>query len=531
MYLKAEGKIPGADLGVFHKFIEVTTKLVDQLEDQTFHSLYTVVPLVTQLLGLENPLFGSGKSPFSVISILPLLRDRSSVHWPFDLSLEERRILIDEVYEMIAPILLEERDAYIDLLIDTVHFDQLREDEGAREEFRKITREKFEVLSPLVRKLKVNHPANFAHIAHYGYTEDLQREHGFLRKFPEDRFEEWCERSFPTVFELNFRGLGGDGLSVRGWVIVIDNSTEQLLTNHKLRKAKIRQCAKLAQQLGAHVVGMAGLIAFFGKGGRFLSEDFPGLSFTTGHAYTIANILEIAKRSADKVQLRLQDATVAVVGAVGSIGSGCAKLLTELGVPRLTLVDILWQDHLTELSKTLIDINPEVVISCSNRLQDIRTADLIIVATNSPRTIIEASMLKPGAIIIDDAFPKNVPEKISKERDDLIALEGGIVRLPSGVDVDRGRNVPNVMDVPLTRMVSCHEIYGCFAETLTLAAIHHKGNYGLGLSDPVLAKDIFMKAQKIGFKTAPLQFFGQAINEKRFQRAVQARNQNQGVDR
>jgi predicted amino acid dehydrogenase len=271
---------------------------------------------------------------------------------------------------------------------------------------------------------------------------------------------------------------------------------------------------------------MAGLIAFFGKGGRFLSEEFPDLSFTTGHAYTIANILEIAKRSADKAQLRLQDATVAVVGAAGSIGSGCAKLFTEMGVPRLILVDILWQEHLAELSQTLSSMHPQLVLSCSNRLQDITTADLIVVATNSPRTIIEASMLKPGAIIIDDAFPKNVPEKIAKERDDLIALEGGIVRLPYGIDIDRGRNVPNVMDVPLTRMVSCHEVYGCFAETLTLAAIHHNGNYGLGLSDPVLAKDIFLKAQGIGFRTAPLQFFGQAINEKRFQRAVQARNQD-----
>ena len=62
------------------------------------------------------------------------------------------------------------------------------------------------------------------------------------------------------------------------------------------------------------------------------------------------------------------------------------------------------------------------------------------------------------------AFQKTCPT-IAKERDDLIALDGGIVRLPASIRLERARNVPNVMDVPLTRMISCLEIYGCFAET------------------------------------------------------------------
>jgi hypothetical protein len=82
--------------------------------------------------------------------------------------------------------------------------------------------------------------------------------------------------------------------------------------------------------------------------------------------------------------------------------------------------------------------------------------------------------------------------------------------------------VPNLLDVPLTRMISCHEIYGCFAETLTLAAQGHAGNYGLGRSDPALAHDILGRARQLGFRMAPLQFFGEAIGERRFRAAAGA---------
>jgi len=517
--------IPGSNLSVFRQLVATTERFIEHLDGVQFHSLYTVVPLLTQLLGLENPLFGSGKSPFSAISLLPRIKDPNVFQWQLDLSLAERRVLLDEIYDMIAPILLGEQEAYIDLLIDTVYVNEFRGNQTCASEFRAVQREKFDVISPLVHRLKVVDPRNFAQIAHYGYYSDLKREHGFLKQLPDELVEAWCSRSFPTVFELNFRGFNGDAGAVRGWIVVINNSTEQLLNNHKLRKAKILQCARLAEKLGAQIVGMAGLIAFFGKGGYFLSEQFPHVGFTTGHAYTIANILEIAKASTKRAGLSLTEATVAIVGAAGSIGSGCAKLFAQLGVPRLILIDILWQEQLETVVAAVRAINQQIQVTASPRLQAMRAADLSVVATNSPRTIIDPDFLKPGAIVIDDSFPKNVPETITKARDDIIAVEGGMARLPSTMEIDRARNVPNVMDVPLTRMISCQEVYGCFVETITLAACGHRGNYGLGPSNPLLAQDILVKARELGISPAPLQFFGQAVSEKRFRHAAQVRRQ------
>lgn len=157
-----------------------------------------------------------------------------------------------------------------------------------------------------------------------------------------------------------------------------------------------------------------------------------------------------------------------------------------------------------------------------------RRADLSVVATNSTRCIVEASFLKPGAIVIDDSFPKNVAETLSGERSDVIALEGGAVRLPRTVEVDRSRNLPNITDVPFTRMLSCQEIYGCFAETLTLAACDHRANYGLGRSDPVLAVDILAKARRLGINPASLQFYGEALSDVRVRQVIAARAIAQG---
>ncbi len=521
--------IARSDRAQFGAFVAYAARLVDQLGEHRFASFYSLVPLLTQLAGLENPLFGSGASPFSLISVLPSIRDKTLLAPELPPSLGERRALLDDCYDMAAPILTGEEEAYVELL-EELHRPGARGGDVDAARFRADEREKLAVLAPLVRRLSArpagtngSGPTTFAHIAHYGYTADLQREHAFLKHLTAEQFEAWCARSFPTVFELNFRDIPAGPDEVRGWIIVLNNSTEQLIDSHRLRKTKILQAAALARALGAPIVGMAGLVAFFGRSGYVLSEGYPDVGFTTGHAYTIANITEIAHAAAQRLGLSVSEATVAIVGAAGSIGSGCAKLMAAAGVPRLVLIDIVGRDGLAPLERELARISPGAAIRLSNRLEEIRSADLTIVATNSPRAIVPPDLMRPGAIIIDDSFPKNVPEETAEVRDDVIALEGGIMRLPATMEIDRARNVPNVMDVPLTRMISCREIYGCLAETLTLAASHHRGNYGLGPADPTLAGDIRRRAAAFGFGLAPLQFFGQAVMDERFERVARVR--------
>ena len=516
--LAADHVAAGADEAqAFDRFVSLIEELVAALPGSDFKSFYHVLPLVTQLLGLENPLFGSGRSPYSIISVLPKLNREALAGWRLDLPLATRRALLNAVYDMAAPILLDEEADFVDL---TVEMSGLQGDAAAAAAA--ALQARLARLRPLVLSLKRSRPGAFAHIAHFDSMDDLRREHSCLAGLSAEDGERWAERSFPIVVELTFRGFTSGLPEVTGWVLLIGNTTEQLMNNSRLRKAKIMQASRLAGALGAQTVGMAGLIAFFGNGGHLLSETFPALGFTTGHAYTIGNILEIATASSARVGLPLGEATVAIVGAAGSIGSGCARLFATTGVGRLLLIDI-WTEKLELVAAEIAAIAPDLPVETFADLREMRRADLSVVATNSTRRIVEADFIKPGAIVIDDSFPKNVPDTLSRDRPDVIALEGGAVRLPRSVEVDRARNLPNIADVPFTRMISCQEVYGCFAETLTLAVYDQRANYGLGRADPVLAADILGKARRLGIGMAPLQFYGEALSDARVTRVIASR--------
>ncbi len=129
--------------------------------------------------------------------------------------------------------------------------------------------------------------------------------------------------------------------------------------------------------------------------------------------------------------------------------------------------------------------------------------------------------MKRGAVIIDDSFPKNISENALKKRKDIVILEGGIMKLPLSIDIFWARNMPDLMDVAVTRVASCKETYGCLAEALVLSLYQQRKNYGLGYADVNLAKDILTKAKRIGFSLAPLQCFDEAVEEERIKRVRQ----------
>lgn len=498
-----------SDINQLRKVIKITNNLLDGINKKHFLSPYSIIPIISQILGLNAPLLGSGKSPYSIFSIIiDLAKKKSLFREAFTIPFSEKRVIVDEIYNAIAPCLLEEEDNYIQLLLTTRY----------RKQDKSKLKDKIYLIKKFILQFHRKNAGNFAHIAHYGYPEDLNREYNFIKYLPKNRIGEWFQYAYPVVNELMLRN---NNREIKGWIIFIANSTEQLLKDGKLRKRKILQVALLANKLGAKIVGMGGLVASFAEGGYYLAGQIKNIGFTTGHAYTIGNILQIAEQVSEKVGLNLNKAEVAVVGAAGSIGSGCAKLLAERGIKKLILVEITSfsaKKRLEELKKELEKIASSLTVTASENLIDIKTANLIIVATNSPTSLIKSQYLKSGAIIIDDSFPKNVPKKILSQRKDIILLEGGAVSLPLSVDIDAARNMPDLMDAPLTRLISCKEVYGCFAEVLTLAMIGYKGNYGLGQSNPRLARDIMSKSNRIGFCLAPLQCYDQVIPEERYKK-------------
>ena len=65
------------------------------------------------------------------------------------------------------------------------------------------------MLTPLVNPVPRRVRARSRTSRTSGYGIDLQREHRFLKELSPEQVERWRARSFPSVFELNFRGIPG----------------------------------------------------------------------------------------------------------------------------------------------------------------------------------------------------------------------------------------------------------------------------------------------------------------------------------
>lgn len=521
---KIPRKDPGVPLLHFRFLFKKINEVINDLGNPSLPSPYSIVPLMSQAMGLEIPMMGSGKSEYSIIKYFLKIERNIFLKEEQSLPYQDRREIIDEIYEMIAPYLLDEEDDYIDLVISTKYKVFLKS-AGEKELFeaRSVLKKKFSLLRDLFSKIDFT-GGNFSHIAHYGYPEDLYREQFFLKDLDEGTARYWRENSYPIVTEMQLDGYQAPNKRITGWYVFIPNFTEELLRNKKLRRKKLLQAGRLAKELDAKFSGMAGLIASFSKGGRYLSENVSDFGFTTGHAYTIANIYEIFKNVVKTLSLDLENCKVGIVGASGSIGSGVAKLISENKLRGIKIVDranAVSSVKLNNLFNVLQETKNRGRIEVSKNVSDINDCDLVVVATNSPVAIIQPDFLKPGAVIIDDSFPKNVSRDILKKRDDIILLEGGVTQMPE-VNIDVSRHMPDLLDLSISKLISCSQAYGCLAETFILAASGHEGNYGLGDADPVLAREIMDKGKKMSFREAVFQNYGFAIEESRIHKAKEA---------
>ena len=510
-------RYPGVSLLHFRFLFKKLKDVVEALDYPSVASPYSIIPLISQAMGLEIPMMGTGKSPYSIITYAAKLRRYIFLAENTNLPYQKRREIIDEIYDMLAPYLLGEQANYIDLLISTKYKKDLQNfNEVELQKFKDILNKKLKILHQFLSSMKFT-GGDFSHIAHYGYSEDLYREQSFLKDFDEETARLWRENSYPIVTEMQLDGYNAPNKCVKGWYVFIPNYTEELLKNKKLRQKKLLQAGTLAKALDAKFAGMAGLIASFSKGGKFLNDNVKDFGFTTGHAYTVANIYEMIKNIIKETSLDLSKSKVAIVGASGSIGSGVAKLITENKIKEITIIDRANAVSSVKLDKLKVILQKKsttTFVGISKNIADVKDSDLIIIATNSPVSIIRSEHLKSGAIVIDDSFPKNVSRDILKKRDDIILLEGGVTQMPN-LDIDVSRHMPDLLDLSISKLISCSQAYGCLAETFILSALTHKGNYGLGDADPDLAMDILSKGKKLAFSNAVFQNYGFAVEKSR----------------
>ena len=79
-------------------------------------------------------------------------------------------------------------------------------------------------------------------------------------------------------------------------------------------------------------VGLGGFTAVVGDGGPTVAEN-TSIAVTSGNSYTIAAAMQSLFRGAREMEVDLQTAHAVVIGATGSIGSACARILADKVAP------------------------------------------------------------------------------------------------------------------------------------------------------------------------------------------------------
>ncbi len=348
-------------------------------------------------------------------------------------------------------------------------------------------------------------PITFAFIGHPRTLSDVPRKFPFASLLPSHVVERWFRYQWPFVASYITGLTVANGTPTTGAMLISPLTTEQMIRNPRLARKRVLQTIQLAEKMGAKIAGLGAFTSIVTRDGRDL-EGKVRLGLTTGNPHSAAIAVQNVLQAATLTNLSLPHATAAIVGGAGSVGSACAKMLSRL-VANLLIIDIK-KDALQDLITQLAD-QPAVVTGTSS-LDQVRNADIVIAATNNPHILLTADHLKPGAIVIDAAQPKNVSEEIPRLRPDVLVIESAVVQTPD-------------IDVHFDLDLAPGEALGCLSETMILTAIGWQGHYSLGKADPSHAAHIIAAGRALGFRLARFRNSAGYITDEHLLRIAQGR--------
>ncbi len=337
----------------------------------------------------------------------------------------------------------------------------------------------------------------FAFVVHPLEARDFSRKFSFTRNWP-DGLVEGIIKYIPPFKVSHITGVDSGHNKAEGWFIGCPLTSRQMMTLPEPDVIKkIIKAGKVAEKLGAQIVGLGAFTSIVGDAGITIAKNLK-IAVTTGNSYTVATALEGTRQAAKVMGIELERANVLILGATGSIGSACAQILAR-EVRYLTLA-ARDEIKLEKLAKQILKSSGLAVRVTANTKHAIRNADIIVAVTSAVDSIIEPEDLKPGAIICDVARPRNVSRRVAETRDDVLVIEGGVVEVPGDVQFGLNFGFP-----PQTA-------YACMAETMILALEGRYENFTLGRDLTVKQVETIDKlAVKHGFKLAGFRSFERAL--------------------
>lgn len=343
----------------------------------------------------------------------------------------------------------------------------------------------------------------FAFLIHPFDTTDVTRKFAFTSRWSPDLVERFLKHSPPFLCE-HMTGLRGQGSEAEGWLVATPLTSRQMLslpTAAVLKKIIAAGCK--AQRHGAKILGLGALTSVVGDAGITVARSLR-IPVTTGNSYTVATAIQATYQAASLMGIDLKKARLAVIGATGSIGVVCARLMAP-AVGQITLVA---RDS-ERLENTAHLIYSESSVLCdidTDPRHAVRQADIVIAASGSADALIQPEDIKTGSVVCDVARPRDVARAAAEQRDDVLVIEGGLVQVPGGWQGDFSFGLPPGI------------VYACMAETMLLALERRYECFTLGRSIQVeQVREIDQLAQKHGFQLAAFRSFERLMSQEQVQ--------------
>ncbi len=347
---------------------------------------------------------------------------------------------------------------------------------------------------------------SFAFIIHpIDPKRDVSRKYPLLGKILTEGQINFFSTFFPPVYLSEIEGItsAATGKQIKGWFIACPYTPKRMMElPEQTVYRKIIQTGRMAEQLGAQILGLGAFTSVIGDSGVTIAKHLD-IPVTTGDSYTVSLAVQAIRDAATVMGISLNGATAAVVGATGAIGRVCAELLAG-DVERLILI-ARNEKKLKDLRDRLgVEARAELIVSTN--MSRLAEAQLILTVTSAIHDIIHPEHLQPGSVICDVARPRDVSAMVAAARDDILVIDGGMVDIPGPVNFHFDFGFPE------------GKAYACMAETMALALEGRFEDYTIGKEITLeRVNEITAIAEKHGFRLSGFRSFEREVTEEQIE--------------
>ena len=301
----------------------------------------------------------------------------------------------------------------------------------------------------------------FAFLIHPIEVQDFYKRFPLLKKAPSILVENLATTISP--FKLSqIKGIQTPKGEIEGYFIFVPFTTRKIfeLSEERVLKKLLKAC-KIAQGLEVNIIGLGGFTSTIGNEGVILSENF-SIPITTGYTYSVVTAIDGIKKVVQGLGKEFKECEILVVGENTSISHVVVRYLAR-EAKYLTLAsknkeksEVLFEEILQQTG-TVIHISQDIDSA-------MKRGDILFITDTIDNSHLKS--IKKEAFICDLSNDKKVTIELKKSRQDLFFVDGGILTLPTAVElgedleISSNRCSPSLVE---TILLTLEERWECFS--------------------------------------------------------------------